>query len=197
VTVQVYAHSEAAIVIKEILARATVIQEPHPSLVYQNMKIEIAATDLTWLAALPGVVNVEPALEYQMMDEIQGQIMAGNLNAAGTRPAGTGYRTWLNGLGFPTDPANYPIVDVTDDGIDDGDATPLHTDFYEFGSTATPTGSSTTTMARLTLRRTAAVAWEPQRFHCGRYNTTTGYPYEDASGYNYGLGINPYGVWRQ
>ncbi|HNT77607.1 MAG TPA: S8 family serine peptidase, partial [Anaerolineae bacterium] len=194
VTVQVYAHSEAAIVIKDILARATVIQEPHPSLVYQNMKIEIAATDLTWLAALPGVVNVEPALEYQMMDEIQGQIMAGNLNAAGTRPAGTGYLTWLTWLGFPTDPANYPIVDVTDDGIDDGDATPLHTDFYEFGSTSNPD--------RLiyNYNGTTDASADGGGGHgnlnasiVAGYNTTTGYPYEDASGYNYGLGINPYG----
>ncbi|MBN2003799.1 MAG: S8 family serine peptidase [Anaerolineae bacterium] len=194
VTVQVYAHEEANAVIETILKRAAVIQDPHPSLVYQNMTIEIAASDLDWLSALPGVVNVEPAPEYQKHDEIQGQIMAGNLEAQGTQPSGVGYLAWLDSLGFSTTPADYPIVDVTDDGIDNGSATPTHADFYEFGSTSNPdrlvynyNGTSDTTAdggGGHGNLNAAVVAG---------YNTLTGYPYEDANGYNYGLGINPYG----
>jgi len=57
-------------------------------LTYRNLGVRIATDKLTWLASLPEVVNVEPRPQYQKLDEVQGQIMAGNLNAAGTQPTG-------------------------------------------------------------------------------------------------------------
>ncbi|MEJ5199494.1 MAG: S8 family serine peptidase, partial [Anaerolineae bacterium] len=195
VIVQVYRHPTADRIVQTILARADkVFSPPRTVLNYVNVGVRVAAADLTWLAALPDVVNVEPRPIYRKLDEIQGQIMAGNLNAAGTAPAGPGYLAWLQSLGFPTDPDAYPIVDVTDDGIDDGDATPLHPDFFVQGDPANPD------------RLIYNYNWTSDPLADGRaghgninasivagYNDRNGFPYQDAGGYRYGLGINPFG----
>jgi len=195
VIVQVYNHAGAETTVQAILDHArTVLRPPYPVLVYTNLGVRVAAADLPWLSALPDVVNVEPYPRYRLLDEVQCQIMAGNLNAAGTQPSGPGYLAWLQSLGFSTNPNDYPIVDVTDDGIDDGDATPTHADFYVLGSTSNPD------------RLAYNYNWTSDPLADGGgghgninasivagYNDRTGFPYEDGNGYNYGLGISPYG----
>jgi len=195
VIVQVYRDPDADRTVQEILARARkVFRPPQAILTYVNLGVRVTPADLTWLVNLPDVVNVEPRPIYRKLDEVQGQIMAGALNAAGTRPSGPGYLAWLLSRGFPTDPNAYPIVDVTDDGIDDGDATPIHADFYVLGSTANPD------------RLIYNYNWTTDPLADGRaghgninasivagYNDRAGFPYQDAGGYHYGLGINPFG----
>mgnify|MGYP005848194909 FL=1 len=195
VIVQVYDRPDAEKTIQAILDRALdVFRNPYPVLVYRNIGIRIPSSQLFWLASLPEVVNVEPYAPPVLLDEVQGQIMAGNLNGPGTQPSGPGYLAWLQGLGFSINPNDYPIVDVTDDGIDDGDATPIHADFYVQGNTANPD------------RLVYNYNWTTDPLADGQgghgninasivagYNNQTGFPYEDDNGYNYGLGINPFG----
>jgi hypothetical protein len=195
VMIQVYDHPGADTTIQAIQDQATTIRSPQHVLVYRNLGVRLASDKLTWLVTLPDVVNVEPYPHYQMMDEVQGQIMAGNLNGAGTQPSGAGYLTWLTGVaGLPTTPSSYPIVDVTDDGIDNGSATPLHPVFYELGITSNPD------------RLIYNYNWTSDPLANGQdghgninasivvgYNNATGSPHEDSNGYNYGLGINPFG----
>ncbi len=195
VIVQVYNHSGAEATVQSILEQATgVFRRPYEVLGYTNLGVRVPSGEISWLASLPDVVNVEPYHRPQMLDEVQGQIMAGNLNAAGTQPSGPGYLAWLQSLGFSTSPDTYPIIDITDDGIDDGDATPTHADFYVQGSTSDPD------------RLTYNYNWTSDPLADGGgghgninasiavgYNDRTGFPYEDSGGYNYGLGINPFG----
>ncbi len=200
VVVQVYNHHGVDTTITAILRQASKVNsKPQQVLVYQNLGVRIASSQLAWLAALPEVVNVEPQPVYRLMDEIQGQVMAGNLNAAGTQPSGPGYLFWLtNTMGFTTTANAYPIVDVTDDGIDNGTATPLHPDFYAYGNTG------------LADRLVYNYNWTTDATANGLdghgninasivvgYNDRTGFPYEDTTGdtanYNFGLGINPFG----
>ncbi len=195
VIVQVYRSPAAGQTVQEILARGhKVFRPPQEILSYVNLGVQVAAADLTWLANLPDVVNVEPRPVYRKLDEVQGQIMAAALNADGTRPSGPGYLAWLRSRGFSDDPNAYPIVDVTDDGIDDGDATPIHADFYVLGSTSNPD------------RLIYNVNWTTDPLADGRaghgnlnasivagYNDRSSFPYADAGGYRYGLGINPFG----
>lgn len=195
VLLQLDAGPQAAAVTQAVLARAASITRPPQRLLsYVNLGVRLPAKDLAWLAALPGVVNVEPRPRYRKLDEVQTQIMAGALNSSGTQPTGPGYLSWLLGLGFPTDPNAYPIVDITDDGIDNGTATPLHADFYVLGSTSNPD--------RLVynVNWTSDASADGGGGHgnlnasiVGGYNALTGSAYEDASGYNYGLGVNPFG----
>ena len=195
VIVQVYHRPGAEKTVQAVLEKAAeVFRPPYEVLVYTNLGIRIAASQLEWLASLPEVVNVEPYYRPQLLDEVQCQIMAGNLNAAGTQPSGPGYLAWLTARGFPSTPDSYPIVDITDDGIDDGDATPIHPDFYVLGNTSNPD--------RLVYNHN----WTSDPLADGGgghgninasiavgYNDRTGFPYEDGNGYNYGLGVNPFG----
>lgn len=195
VIVQVYARPDAEKTVGAILSQAwATFRQPYPVLVYTNIGIRVASEKLAWLASLPEVVNVEPYSPPRMLDEIQGQILAGNLNGAGTQPSGPGYLAWLQSLGFPTDPNEYPIVDITDDGIDNGTTTPIHADFYVLGNTSNPDrlvynyNWTTDPLAdggggHGNINASIAVG----------YNNRTGFPYEDGDGYNYGLGINPFG----
>lgn len=194
VTIQVYDGPSADGTLKTILNEAKVTAPPRSVLKYQNLGVRIASDRLAWLASLPHVVNVEPRQAYQRLDELQGQIMAGALNTAGTQPSGPGYLAWLQNLGFSTNPLDYPIVDVIDDGFDNGNAAdPAHPDFRELGNAANdsrviwaedytgdgPEGTDGHGNINVSI--------------VGGYNDQTGFPYEDDDGYNYGLGINPFG----
>lgn len=195
VLVQLYAGPLAAATQEAIVKRAlAVTRAPQHLLTYVNLGVRLSAKDLPWLVTLPGVVNVEPRPRYHKLDEVQTQIMAGALNSSGTAPTGPGYLAWLLSLGFPTDPAAYPIVDITDDGIDNGTATPLHADFYVLGDKANPD--------RLVYNAnwTSDASADGLAGHgninasiVGGYNDKTGAAYQDANGYHYGLGVNPLG----
>ncbi len=199
VTVQVYNHAAAASTIETILSKAKLLREPNVVLDYRNLQVSIASNQLTWLAALPDVVNVEPAPHFVKNDEIQGQILAGNLNVAGTRPNGPGYIAWLRDtIGLSTNPDDYPIIDLVDDGIDNGTATPTHPDFWTLGNTASTdrlayNGNWTSDP----LADSAAGHGNLNASIAVGYNDQSNFPYEDTSGgtagYNYGVGINPFG----
>ncbi len=196
VVVQVYQHADVKSTVTLIQGEATrIVRAPSTLRNKTTLGIEIAAGKLAWLAKLPDVITVEPLLQPQPLDEIQGQLVAGQVTVDGVQPSGPGYLHWLTAtVGLTTTAAAYPIVDITDDGIDDGDATPRHPDFYELGDTNLPD--------RLIYNYnwTQDPAADGGGGHgnlnasiVGGYNALTGYPYEDGGGYNYGLGISPFG----
>ena len=77
----------------------------------------------------------------ELLDERAAQIVAANLNGAGTQPTGPGYLAFLNSQGFPNTLHNFTL-DITDEGIDKG-IVPVpagsHPDFFVNGN---PTGAS-------------------------------------------------------
>ncbi|MCE5247249.1 S8 family serine peptidase [bacterium] len=176
-------------------AAAEVLRAPRAVLSRRNVTVRIPSDRAAWAAALPGVLNVEPYVAPRRMDEMQGVILAESLTNNGASPAGPGYLTWLRDtLHFSTSAADYPIVDVTDDGIDNGTTAPLHPDFYTAGNTAQA--------ARLVYNYnwTTDASADGQEGHgnlnasiVGGYNDKTGSAYKDAAGYSYGLGVNPFG----
>ncbi|MCJ7549958.1 MAG: S8 family serine peptidase, partial [Anaerolineae bacterium] len=196
VIVQIYDHAGAEATLTTIRALAEEVVRPAETVRrLTNLGIRVSGTNLSQIATLPDVITVEPLITPDLLDEIQGQIMAGNLTPDGSRPAATGYLTWLTAtVGFTTTPSVYPIVDITDDGIDDGDATPQHADFYEDGD---PSKSDRLIYnANWTTDPTADGGGGHGNINAsiaGGYNGLAGTPYEDADGYNLGLGINPFG----
>jgi hypothetical protein len=198
VIVQVWRFPQAERTVKQILeASTTVLRPPRasgPSAAFQNLGVRIAVDRLVWLAGLEGVVDVEPLPRYEKTDEIQGQIMAANLNGDGSQPRSPGYLAWLLSHGFSSAPSDYPIVDVTDDGIDNGSQTPLHADFYVLGNKAN--SDRLVYNANWTTDLTADGGAGHGNINASialGYNDSDGSPYQDSLGYQLGLGINPFG----
>jgi|694.fasta_scaffold00591_14 subtilisin-like proprotein convertase family protein len=167
--------------------------EPEAVIGYWNVKLEIDGANLHELALDPRIFAIEPVLEARLFDEAQGQIMAGNLNAAGTQPSGPGYLAWLTSKGFPgTSPFPFS-VDVVDDGVDRGSTTDVNVEFRVNGTAA---GASRVTFNNNysgdALADGGGGHGNINASIIGGYNNLTGAAAEDASGYNYGLGIAPW-----
>ena len=196
VAIQIYHHAGASEVLEQIYAAATGVLRP--AMQVQDtliVGVQVPRALVTGLATLPGVISVESLMTPELLDEVQGQLIAGNVNATGSQPSGPGYLSWLTStVGLPTLASAYPIVDITDDGIDDGTDVPVHPDFYEAGDLQRPDRlaynanwtddiSADSAGGHGTLNASIASG----------YNALAGWRYQDVDGYNYGLGINPFG----
>jgi hypothetical protein len=101
-----------------------------PQLDYEIARFDLSLDQIRQLIDLPDVFWVGEYVAPTQNDEVQTQIVRGEFNADQSEPLQPGYLPWLISLGFPQDPAAYPILDITDSGIGDrttmtGDAT-LH-----------------------------------------------------------------------
>ncbi len=165
-----------------------------PVLNYQNIIIQIALADVVQLVQRPDITWVGERLERELMDEVQGQILAGNFDGSQSGPASPGYLAWLDSFGFSQNPSDYPIVDITDDGIGNGTVNSGDPTLHEFGSPANPTR-----LAFVDNCTNSSSGQGPDGHGhinvsiAGGYDVRTGFPFEDPDGYQRGLGINPYG----
>jgi hypothetical protein len=173
---------------------ANVLSDWMPVLAFQNAIVTLRVGDVGEIASLPDVFWIEERLERQLTDEVQGQIVAGNFNADQSGPSSPGYLAWLDGHGFSTDPADYPIIDVTDDGIGNGTVNSGDPTLHELGSLSNPSRLA------YVANCTDSPNGEGVNGHghintsiAGGYDTRSGFPYVDPLGYQRGLGINPYG----
>ncbi len=157
--------------------------------------LELPAADLAAVASQPDVFNVEPFFPPKPDDERQDQIVAGNVTTTGgvTVPTGPGYLSWLEGKGFPADPAQYPIVSIHDSGVDTGIVDVAHPALRQLGVASNPSrvvfsnnctddADARDTDGHGTIN--AGIA--------GGYANGTGSAFVDANGFQYGLGISPY-----
>jgi len=188
VTVQLVAHPEVKHTVEQLVTAAyAVLQPPYVLGQLVTLALCVPAAGLDDLALRPDVFNIEPYATPHRLDERQGQIIAGVLTTDATQPSGPGYLSWLDSLGVSHDPADYSIVDVIDDGFDNGqDTSPAHPDFYG------PDGRSRVAYAR-------DLTTDDDPHGPGGHGTLNlsivgGYDqaHRDAAGYLYGLGISPY-----
>ncbi|WP_148614135.1 Calx-beta domain-containing protein [Nocardioides rubriscoriae] len=164
-------------------------------LVTTSVRVPVGRLDE--IASMAPVVNVEPYVAPTLDDEVQDQLLAGNVQTVGgkTVPTGPGYLAWLAEKGFPTDPAAYPKVVVVDDGIDNGSTTPVHADFYELGN-GSDNNSRLLSNANCTTDATANAVGGHGNLNAGivgGYSDRVGATFADAGGYQRGLGVSPYG----
>jgi hypothetical protein len=145
---------------------------------YRNITAVIPASQLTELAASDGVFAIEESSERVRLDEAQGQIVAGNLS--GNSPTGPGYLSWLANKGFNSSQFGSFAVNVADD------ATSL-------------TGHPDLPNTRIAFQNNPTAQTGAQGGHgflnshiIGGFNSGTGSAFEDANGFNYGLGIAPW-----
>jgi PKD repeat protein len=198
VTVQIYDSKSLGKSLANLQALGRqVLQQPEQILNFTNISLQLPAGQIAAVAGWADVFNVEPWAAPVKLDEKQGLIVAGQVttSAGHVVPAAPGYLAWLAAQGFPTTPASYPIVDVTDDGIDNGNAANvLHPDFHELGVLANPDRVSY--IGNCTTDANGNGVAGHGNLNAGivaAYNNQTGAPYVDADGYRIGLGISPYG----
>ncbi len=191
--VQVIADSEGEAFVRDLLTRATPIAEPWNVLDYTNVEIYASGATALALARDSHVFAVEPKLDAVLLDEAQGQIMAGNLNGAGTQPSGPGYLSWLQTKGFPgANPFSF-AVDVVDDGVDRGSTTDVNVEYRVDGlSTGASRVSYNNNYSGDAVADSQAGHGNINASIIGGYNSSTGAAYEDANGFNYGLGVAPW-----
>ncbi|GIV98118.1 MAG: hypothetical protein KatS3mg057_2775 [Herpetosiphonaceae bacterium] len=198
VTVQFYTTKDIGSSLARLRALAGRIHDrPARVLDFTNITLELPAGQLMAVAGWPDVFSIEPWITPTRLDEVQGQLIAGNITRSGKSvvPAGPGYLSWLASKGFPTNPERYPIVDIVDDGLDQGDAQyVLHPDFHMFGSLANPDRVSY--IVNCTTDSSGNGIGGHGTINAGivaGYNNGVGTLYQDAGGYRLGLGISPYG----
>ncbi len=198
VTVQLYHTDTTDQSLSDLLAFGGAVRKAREDVLnLTNISLQLPSDALVKVANRPDVFNVEPWVAPQKMDESQGQIMAGNVISSGgaVSPSGPGYLGWLAGKGFTTTASSYPVVDVVDDGIDQGSlANVLHPDFHVSGfytntSRVVYIGNCTTDA----LGDGEAGHGNLNAGIVAGYNNRAGFPYTDSLGYRLGLGISPYG----
>jgi hypothetical protein len=165
-----------------------------PILVYQNLLAEMRVGDVAALVRRGDITWVGERLPRELYDEVQDQIIAGNLDGGQIGPSGPGYLAFLTGFGFSTDPNDYPVVDVTDDGIGNGTTASGDPTFHETGNIANPTRLAYVS----NCTNSANGGGVDGHGHIntsivGGYDTRSGFPFQDPDGFQRGLGVNPYG----
>jgi hypothetical protein len=154
------------------------------------MPINVA--DLVNVAKWYDTEIITPYSHQRDLDEIQSQIVANNY--FGNVNSGQSYLSWLNSKGFSLDPADYPVVSVSDSGFHDGSVNPPDPDFYRLGQIGN--GSRIKAISSCT---TANITYDASGHGSliasivGGYNSLSGFPYRDDNNYQRGLGILPFG----
>ena len=162
-----------------------------------QQRFTVNASRITELAELGGVVAIEPFDEPKLLDERSAMIVANQLDGSFQPVLGTGYRQFLLNKGFTG--ISPVIVDITDEGVDKGVVPPpagSHPGFYRNGNPAAP--------SRIVYAQ-EATALDANARDCGGHGTNVagiiaGFNiiaanpmHEDAQGFNYGLGVQPFG----
>ena len=166
-----------------------------PVLQFQNRYATVRLEDVAAIAGLPDVTWIGERLPRELFDEVQAQIVAGNFDGTGTMPAGPGYKTFLDGLAFSQDPADYPIVDIVDGGVGQGDVVSGDPTLHEGGDDANPTRLAY--LVNCTLEADGGGDFDGHGHInasiAGGFDLRAGFPFQDPNDYQRGLGINPYG----
>jgi hypothetical protein len=178
ITVQVIDGADAQQTIDNLSSSAAEFVGSHQVLNYHNVWLTVPASRLAEIARLENVFAVEGRYEKRLLDEAQGQIVAGNLT--GNSPTGPGYLAWLAGKGFNSSQFASFAVEVVDD------CTSL-------------TGHPDLASSRIAFQNNPTGQTGAQGGHgflnshiIGGINSGTGSAVEDALGFNYGLGIAPF-----
>ena len=212
VVVQVYRHADAAATRRHIESLARVSPSNlgpvgngkvdlnwAPVLdLYDNLRLRVRVTDIVELAELPDVTNVGFWSEPRMLDEKQNLIMAGDFTP---NAASMDYLQFLIDLGFSQDPADYPLVDITDSTINEGGTgvTVLNTTDPKLRVGGDPMGASRVEYfnnCSSSASNSVGAVDGHGSLNAGiviGYDQTSGSPYRDADGHQLGLGVNPFG----
>ncbi len=173
---------------------ATRVESPWNSIMkFHSTRVTIKFGDINQILALSDSYWVSEYFERTTNDEVQNQILAGDFNGDMSGPGMTGYAAFLNGLGFPSTPASYPIVDVTDSGLGNGTVMSGDPTFHEGGDLANPTRLNH--VANCTANATGEAVGSHGHLNTnivGGFESRVGFPFVDPNGFIRTQGINPF-----
>jgi hypothetical protein len=169
---------------------SSLIGDAYPVASFTNLRMRVSAGRINDLAALPGVVNIEPWEAPRLSDERSSQIIAADLTDDGKAARGPGYLQWLAARGF-TSKFDFAI-DVSDTGLDRGftSADKLHPDFLDANK-----------QSRVLYARDYTSELDPGDVPghgtinlsiAGGSSISSEKDMRDSAGYNYGLGVAPF-----
>ncbi|MEK6321495.1 MAG: S8 family serine peptidase [Acidobacteriota bacterium] len=180
--------SDSATAIEVIIRSASSINsEPRMFLNFVVLSVRLRVDQLLDIAGLDEVLYVSPAPKLKLHDERSAQIVAGNLSADGTQPSGPGYLAWLTSKGLDGEPDF--VIDFTDSGLDRGStsAIRLHPDFLD---------SALRSRVAYIFNYATDGLIDDRPGHGTIVASVAGgqgqSSREDASGYMYGLGVDPF-----
>ena len=165
----------------------------HRILNFQNLTGEFQVGDIAQIASLVDVVWIGLYQEPKLLDEVQNQILTGALSVDGAAPLAPGYLPFLDQLGFSLDPADYPLLDITDDGIGTGQLMPGDQTLHENGNSAL--ASRVIYLQNCTTATGAGSVQGHGHINASiaaGYDMRAGFPFRDTAGYQRGLGVNPF-----
>ncbi len=160
---------------------------------FHSTRITIRTEDIDKILLLPDSYWIGEYFELTLNDEVQNQILTGDLNPDNSAPAMPGYASFLESKGFPSNPAMYPIVDITDDGVGNGTTTSGDPTFHEGGDINNPTRLSY--LANCTSEATAEGIGGHGHINTsivGGFESRVGFPFIDPQGYIRTQGVNPF-----
>jgi len=178
VTVQVIDNAEGQFKAGALRAAARQYFGERRVLKYRNLRLEIPVSQLAELAKSDEVFALEEDAGPVRLDEVQGQIVAGNLT--GAAPSGPGYLAWLANKSFNSSQFSSFAVNV----VDDSSSLRGHPDLpnARVAFENNPTNQSIFQGGHGFLNSQII----------GGFNDRVGAAFEDANGFNYGLGIVPW-----
>ncbi|HXV65560.1 MAG TPA: S8 family serine peptidase, partial [Vicinamibacteria bacterium] len=160
---------------------------------YLNLIVPLDPGDVDAVAARPDVVSIHPFVPPERSGERQGQILASGLS--GTNP---GYLDFLAAMGFTQQQFTSSgfSVDISDSGIDNATTSPNHPGLYIGGN---PAAASRVVYNRLEGSPLFGNTLEGCDGHgninahiLAGYNDGSGFPFADAEGFRFGLGVAPF-----
>ncbi len=160
---------------------------------FHSTRITVSVKDLPTLLNLVDSFWVSEYFERTLNDEVQNMILTGDLTPDGSQPAMTGYDSFLINKGFSTNAADYPVVDVTDDGIGNGTVNSGDATFHENGLLGNP--SRLSYVANCTSESSGEGIGGHGHLNTnivGGFESRVGFPYIDPNGYIRTQGVNPY-----
>jgi uncharacterized protein YegP (UPF0339 family) len=159
---------------------------------YVNVIAPLTSADMDALAARPDVVSIQPFVVPEKADERQGQIVAGDLSGS------PGYLDFLAANGFTQQQFTQSgfAVDISDSGVDNATTHPNHPGLYVSGNTS---AASRLIYGRLEGIPLFGDTIEGCDGHgninahiIAGFNDGLSFPFADADGFRYGLGIAPF-----
>jgi hypothetical protein len=178
VTVQIVEGPTIEADLAELRSLAVAAGQDSSLLGLRDVALTIDRARLPEIAAREYVFHIEPRTSRVRLDEVQGQILAANLE--GDHVAGPGYLDFLAGKGFNRSQFGSFAVNVVDDAASLTGHPDLPSNRVAFAHDVTAQGSTQDGHGFLNANIVAG------------FNAGTGAPLQDARGFHYGLGIAPF-----